>query len=294
MNSLTQMMDGHCSDKGTFFLSRHHYTNAYHGLLHSRRHHVRNVIEVGIGEDTAPSVGAWLQYFPRAHIYAVDIKRHRDFQERIENGATMRLAERFRKAHGCAYDPFMWKAGRAHLTLDTNASDRRAMMRAHLPDEADLIIDDGSHTVWDQQATLEILWPRLANGGVYIVEDIFVGRLDWAPEHETAVPTQNDPSKCLHECYFPQRLAEHPLMYDRFNTSKEASDRLSPAVRRIMQSYDWTWVVTGVHRGGGLDCALVIFKGYPDLATPPASEGYPYWPAALAVALFLWITRRRR
>lgn len=36
-------------------MSRHHYATAYHALLCPLRARVRYVVEVGIGEDTAPS-----------------------------------------------------------------------------------------------------------------------------------------------------------------------------------------------------------------------------------------------
>lgn len=36
----------------------------------------------------------------------------------------------------------------------------------------DLVIDDGSHVSEDQIATFEYLWPRLADGGLYLVEDL--------------------------------------------------------------------------------------------------------------------------
>lgn len=36
----------------------------------------------------------------------------------------------------------------------------------------DVVIDDGSHVPQHQLASLEALWPRLADGGVYIVEDL--------------------------------------------------------------------------------------------------------------------------
>ena len=36
----------------------------------------------------------------------------------------------------------------------------------------DVIIDDGDHTEWAQLRTLRNLWPHLAPGGVYIIEDI--------------------------------------------------------------------------------------------------------------------------
>lgn len=36
----------------------------------------------------------------------------------------------------------------------------------------DIIIDDGSHIMSDQQASFEILFPRLNSGGWYVIEDL--------------------------------------------------------------------------------------------------------------------------
>ena len=45
----------------------------------------------------------------------------------------------------------------------------------------DVIIDDGSHASFDQQVTLRELFPLLADGGWYFIED-----LDWQPPGEDA------------------------------------------------------------------------------------------------------------
>ena len=42
------------------------------------------------------------------------------------------------------------------------------------------MIDDGSHRYLDQDATLHTLWPRVREGGFYVIEDVVVGALPWA------------------------------------------------------------------------------------------------------------------
>lgn len=89
------------------------------------------------------------------------------------------------------------------------------------------------------------------------------------------MPTNN--SDCGHECFFPQRIADHPFLLDRFGYSKEAaSTRLRPETQELLRQHDWFWVVTGVHKGGGLDCSLIIRKAGPAIgsarhAAPPAA-----------------------
>lgn len=155
-NELSRLFDKFCSDKGTFWQSRHHYANAYHAILHSRRQQVRTLLEIGIGEDTAPSIAAWLDYFPAAQIHAVDIKTQEEFAQRaVPGGATAKLAAH-QAQFGCRYDPRMWQNPRAHLHLGIDAS--VSMMSAtRLPQSFDVIIDDGSHRVGDQVRALETL-----------------------------------------------------------------------------------------------------------------------------------------
>jgi cephalosporin hydroxylase len=38
--------------------------------------------------------------------------------------------------------------------------------------EIDIVIDDGGHTMGQQIATFEVLWPRVRDGGIYLVEDL--------------------------------------------------------------------------------------------------------------------------
>ena len=41
----------------------------------------------------------------------------------------------------------------------------------------DIVIDDGSHWYRDQSVSLDVLWPALSEGGVYLVEDVHTSYL---------------------------------------------------------------------------------------------------------------------
>merc|ERR1711965_531988 len=72
--------------------SKHHYGTAYHSIFGSIRNAVTSILEIGIGEDTAPSVQAWATYFPNAQVFPVDIKTRKEVSERAKpGGATDRL-----------------------------------------------------------------------------------------------------------------------------------------------------------------------------------------------------------
>ena len=97
---------------------------------------------------------------------------------------------------------------------------------------------------------------------------MLVGALPWDAAHAKQVPSQNGPVGCGAECFFPQRIAEHPFMFDRFGHLKgEYAPKvpLEPRTKALLRSNDWFWVVTGVHQGGGLDCSLFIRKTGPTL-----------------------------
>lgn len=55
----------------------------------------------------------------------------------------------------------------------------------------DIVIDDGSHVLADQQASLTALWPALNQGGVYWIEDCHHGE---GPE----IPHENLGSACYY------------------------------------------------------------------------------------------------
>lgn len=100
-NELLVLLDTYCSDKGTFWQSKHHYGTAYHSIFGSIRESVTSILEVGIGEDTAPSVATWIKYFPNAHVYPVDIKTKHEVANRAKpGGLTERLVQHQAK-FGC-------------------------------------------------------------------------------------------------------------------------------------------------------------------------------------------------
>ena len=59
------------------------------------------------------------------------------------------------------------------------------------------MIDDGSHRYLDQDATLHTLWPRVREGGFYVIEDVVVGALPWDAAHAKQVPRTPTPTLTL-------------------------------------------------------------------------------------------------
>lgn len=108
---------------------------------------IKTVFEIGI--DRGGSLLAWLDLFPEAHVYGLDIKQHEPLK--LDRLTTI-----------CA-DIQKWRADGLPLL--------------------DLVIDDGSHITSDIVNGFEKLWPLCR--GTYIIEDVIDGQL--APKIEQII-----------------------------------------------------------------------------------------------------------
>lgn len=139
------------------------YTGVYECLFRRHRRDCRSVLEIGIGTmipnehssmagSAVPgykpggSLRAWRDYFENATIFGIDVQPDTQFDE-------PRIVTR--------------------LCDSTNAESVQSLMQeGDFPSEFDVIIDDASHVVTDQLATLANFFPYLKNEGFYIVEDL--------------------------------------------------------------------------------------------------------------------------
>jgi hypothetical protein len=133
----------------------HNYTPYYHAMLAARRDRIKKVVELGIGwagmrsQDPAypkaASLFMWQEYFPNAWIVGLDIR------------ADTLVIE-----------------GRIQSFLCDQSSQISLEETAHrIGDDIDLFIDDGSHVPYDQALTAKIFWPRMADDGIYVIEDVY-------------------------------------------------------------------------------------------------------------------------
>ena len=150
--SLTDLANKYKSDKGTEFGERHGYSQAYEELFAPMRHAPIRLLEIGLRYDpyyvelnhaTSPSLEMWLEYFPQAEIFGLDIKDFSGLRK-----------ERLTILRGDQGSP---------------ADLRRA---ASVLGPLDIVIDDGSHASFHQQLTFVHLFPCLRQNGMYIVEDL--------------------------------------------------------------------------------------------------------------------------
>lgn len=153
MSELSELFERYGTDK-----ARNGYHVEYERILWSRRNEIRNVLEVGIGTLSptahssmvgyaAPhyqpggSLRAWRDYLPNALITGLDVQPDTQF---VDTNIVTTLGD---------------------------STDSAAMDSRFYDGYFDLIIDDGDHA--KQFQTLIALWPKLARGGIYVIEDVW-------------------------------------------------------------------------------------------------------------------------
>lgn len=143
---LEALAERHGSDK-----AEHGYCDFYEDLLSRRRDEPLKILELGVGGFDRPddpawggaSLRMWTDYFPRSSVCGLDILD--------KSGVT---GERITIVRGSQTDAELLRA----LSADAGPFD--------------LIVDDASHIPSLTIASFEILFPLLAPGGVYVIEDL--------------------------------------------------------------------------------------------------------------------------
>lgn len=142
MDPLTEIGLKHSTDKAV----DHKFTPWYHSKLMHLRDQPINVLEIGVFY--AQSLRTWKDYFSRANIYGFDINDRRCFVE----------------------DRIFIEQG--------DQTDVPFIQSVFGDVKFDLIIDDGGHTMFQQQTTLVNIFDRLKSGGIYILEDLHTSLME--------------------------------------------------------------------------------------------------------------------
>ena len=162
-DDLTRLAAKYKSDKGVTIFPFHGYTLHYDRLFRRLRHQPLTILEIGLARRddrdilsaACPSLSIWLDYFPQATVCGFDID---DF-----SGVSLPRTQIFRGDQGSPED--LLRVVQEHPVLD-------------------IVIDDGSHASYHQQVSLRTLFPHLATGGMYIIEDLM-----WQPDDlESTLP----------------------------------------------------------------------------------------------------------
>lgn len=136
MLTFADAFDHHGTDKQ----KTHGYGPMYSRLFPDEsRAKVTAVLEIGV--DAGRSLTAWRDLFPNAWIIGIDkVLQKRDWPDRI-------------------------------TVIEADATQPFTAVKANRYGPFDLIVDDGSHAIDEQNKTLELFWPTLKSGGVYVIEE---------------------------------------------------------------------------------------------------------------------------
>jgi len=141
--NLDKLGDIHGTDK----IIGHFYTKHYEYHFRPYRSKKINLLEIGVGGYDDPKLGGnslrmWKNYFPSGNIFSLDIHDKSQLQEKRVK---------------------IFKGSQVDLEfLDTVAKEAGSF---------DIIIDDGSHLNEHVIETFKFMFPKLKDGGIYVVED---------------------------------------------------------------------------------------------------------------------------
>jgi hypothetical protein len=144
VDPLTRLAIKHGTDKW----GPHFYTPVYHALFAHLRDKPVRLLEIGVGgygltKFGGASLAMWADYFPSAQIVGIDL-----YPKKLE------LDSRIQVRQGSQDDP----AFLTRLSAEFGPFD--------------IIIDDGSHIPKHVVASFNTLFPKLADRGFYVIEDV--------------------------------------------------------------------------------------------------------------------------
>lgn len=135
------------ADKSSRF---HHYLDFYEKQLPDQSFKGR-LLEIGVMDGL--SMRMWRDYYPNAETVGIDIKD----MEHLYNDD--------------------WQVPRSVKLLNVNGTIEKPVRDLG---NFDIIIDDGSHYMHDQQRSFELLYySQLNKGGYYIIEDLWTSHIDF-------------------------------------------------------------------------------------------------------------------
>lgn len=145
MKTLDQIAIEHGTDKSS---QTHNYCVIYQRYLEHLRYDNNILLELGFGGYNDPDSGGdslrmWLEYLPNSRVYAID-KCAKNY------ASTTRSA--------------VYHGGQANVQFLNDVIKKIG--------QPNIIVDDASHDSLLTMRSFELLFPKLAHGGYYIIEDL--------------------------------------------------------------------------------------------------------------------------
>ena len=148
------------------------FLDHYEEKFESLRNTTTKVLEIGV--ETGRSYRMWLEYFPNATIYGYDVFETgvNEFHQLQNNNPNLDRSITFK---GDQSNP-------EHLNNFLEL----------YGDNFDIIIDDGGHTMKQQQISLKYLFNAVKPGGYYIIEDLHTCSGQWKSLYGYEVISKGD------------------------------------------------------------------------------------------------------
>ena len=158
------------------------YLKHYEKKFESIRNDVTKILEIGL--NTGGSHLMWLEYFPNAMVYAIDNRIL--YEEYVTN---KRTGGRLTMVDG-------WDDRDENRLIVFNGDQSNIEdlnnFRGECGSEFDIIIDDGGHTMRQQQTSFGFLYNDLKSNGIYVIEDLHTGSNQWVSLYGYVVIEQGD------------------------------------------------------------------------------------------------------
>jgi len=143
---LTKLSSKYKCDKSD---RRHKYTQKYHRYFGHMRNQDFNMLEFGFGQ--GKSVKMWLEYFTKAKLFTVDVRKELPKDKLIQKYV---------------------REGRFVFISADQIDLAKIIPVVNREKKFQLIIDDASHVAEDQQYTMVQMFCFLASDGYYVIEDL--------------------------------------------------------------------------------------------------------------------------
>lgn len=166
------------TDKATY----HKFCDFYDKNLSELRDDKIRFLEIGIANGN--SIKMWNEYFLNAEIIGVDILDRKYLD-------TARVK-----------------------TYIVNQENENELLS--IPGEFEIIVDDGGHTMLQQQITLKVMIDKLKSGGFYILEDLHTSQLHFQ-KHGFGCTEINNTHRLLEDLKNEEMTGEYHINADDFN-----------------------------------------------------------------------------
>lgn len=153
MTTLSSLIESLPTDKNTI----HSYLPTYESLFDENKLNIKIVLEIGVYQ--GGSIHLWNKYFQNAYIYGIDI-------EKINPSTVPNSSNIFIFDNQNAYNPLF--------------------VCEKVPNDIDIFIDDGPHTLESMVSAIQLYLPKMSNNGIFIIED--VQSIQWIHTLIKAVP----------------------------------------------------------------------------------------------------------